>query len=122
MKILISDKDLIKEQKMAQERCIEFIGKGKISVDELEKMVEVLETANQQLRKKCKRNITTKTMTCGGSCEKVEIPAIAQSKLYQDNKNLINALLFNIRIAKINHIKIVENFSFTDKEISNYNK
>lgn len=120
MKILISDKDLIKEQKVAQKRCVEFIGEGKISVEELEKIVEVLENTNQELRKKCKRNITTKTITCGGAVEKVEIPAIAQSKLYQDNKNLINALLFNIRIAKTNNIEIVENFSFTDKEILNY--
>lgn len=120
MKILISDKDLIKEQKIAQKRCVEFIGKGKISVEELEKIVEVLENTNQELRKKCKRNITTKTMTCGGAVEKVEISAIAQSKLYKDNKNLINSLLFNIRIAKTNNIEIVENFSFTDKEILNY--
>lgn len=122
MKILISDKDLIKEQKNAQKKCIEFIGKGEITVEELENIVEILEKTNQELRKKCKRNKETSTITCGGSCEKVEIPLIVQSKLYQDNKSLVNALLFNIRIAKANNLNKVKDFKFNDKEIINYNK
>ena len=49
MKIKIDAKELIKEQKKTQKRCVELLGKGKYSVAELEKIVDELKNINKSL-------------------------------------------------------------------------
>ena len=78
MKIKIDAKELIKEQKKTQKRCVELFGKGKYSVAELEKILEDLKNVNETLTKNCSSTIMIETKSCGGSIANVEVPAITQ--------------------------------------------
>jgi len=120
MKIKFDVKELIKGQKKEQKRCIELLGIGKFSVVDLQKIVEELKNVNETLVSCCATTIMMDSKTAGGSFCKVQVPSITQSKLYKDNQYLIIALSTQIDIAKVNNLKFVTNFTFTDDQISNY--
>lgn len=120
MKIKFDVKELIKGQKKEQKRCIELLGIGKFSIVDLQKIVEELKNVNETLVSCCATTIMMDSKTAGGSFSKVQVPSITQSKLYQDNQYLIIALSTQIDIAKVNNLKFVTNFAFTDDQISNY--
>ena len=120
MKIKIDAKELIKEQKKTQKRCVELLGKGKYFVAELEKMVEALKNVNETLTKNCSTTITIKSTSCGGSLRNLEVPAITQGKLYKENKELELALTMQIDIAETNKLEFVTDFYFTDEQILKY--
>lgn len=120
MKIKIDAKELIKEQKKIQKRCVELIGRGKFSVANLEKIVEELKRFNESLTQNCLSTTLVQTKTCGGSAANLELPTTTQGKLYQDNQYLILALTQQIDIAKANNLEFVTDFSFTTEQILNY--
>lgn len=120
MKIKIDAKELIKEQKKTQKRCVELLGKGKYSVVELEKIVEELKKHNEFLTKNCSTTIMIKAQSCGGSLNNLEVPAITQGKLYKENKELELALTMQIDIAKTNKLEFVTDFYFTDEQVLKY--
>lgn len=120
MKIKIDAKELIIEQKKAQKRCLELLGKGKYTISELKKIVEELKEHNDCLTKFCSTTTTIKVTSCGGSLSNVEVPAITQGKLYKENKELELALTLQIDIAKANKLEFITDFCFTAEQIYNY--
>lgn len=122
MKIKIDAKELIKEQKKTQKRCVELLGKGKYSVAELEKIVDELKNINKSLENICSTVTTITATSCGGSLINLEVPAISQGKLYKENKELELALTMQIDIAKTNKLEFVTDFYFADEQIVNYGR
>jgi len=122
MKYLCKTEDFIKEQKESQKKCLEMIGKGKFSIEFIEKKINELKNINETLRLNCKTTIKIKTTTCGGTCEKIKVPTITQSQLYKDNQFLISKLLSILDIAKFNDLQFVIDFSFTDEQLLKYCK
>lgn len=120
MKIKFDIKELIKDQKKSQERCLQLVGKGKFSIADLEKMIDELKNVNESLTKNCYTTTTIKVKSYGGRTTNLEVPTITQSKLYQDNQYLILALTTQINIAKANNLEFVIDFSFTEDQILNY--
>ena len=82
MKIKIDAKELIKEQKKTQQKCVELLGKGKYSVAELEKIVDELKNINKSLENICSTVTTITATSCGGSITKLDVPIITQGVLY----------------------------------------
>lgn len=120
MKIKITAKELIREQKKIQKRCVKLIGRGKFSVANLEKLVGELKHLNESLTQNCLSTTLMQTKTCGGSTANLELPTTTQGKLYEDNQYLILALTKQIDIAKANNLEYVTDFSFTTEQILNY--
>ena len=120
MRIKIDAKELIKEQKKTQKRCVELFGKGKYSVAELEKIVEELKNINKSLENICSTVTTITATSCGGSITKLDVPTITQGVLYQNNRDTILALIKQIDIANVNNLEFVTDFNFSDDQILNY--
>lgn len=120
MKIKINAQNLIDEQKKSQERCIELIGKGTFKTIDLEKLIEKLKNINEFLKNICMSSTTVNTKSCGGSTTKSKVPTITQSKLFIDNENIMNSLIMQIDIAKVNNLEFITDFSFSDDQILNY--
>lgn len=120
MKYLCRFEDFVRERKISQQKCVELLGGGKFSIEEIEKIIEILENTNIALRQNCKTLIATETMTCGGTKSMTRISTITQSKLYQDNQFLIASLSMVVDIAKANNLKFVYDFNFKENEIINY--
>lgn len=120
MKIKIDAQNLIDEQKKSQERCIELISKGTFKTIDLEKLIEKLKNINEFLKNICMSSTTVNTKSCGGSTTKSKVPTITQSKLFIDNENIMNSLIMQIDIAKVNNLEFITDFSFSDDQILNY--
>ena len=122
MNVKLSGDELIKGQKQSQKLCVESLGNGRFTIEELEILVGELKDKNENLIKSCKKTTTIKTKSYGGTINLIKVPEIIQRDEYKNNQELIVALTTQINIAKHNNLKMINDFDFTDEQILEYGK
>ncbi len=122
MKIIISEEQKKQELLKLIEKCKLLFGDNcEYSVEEIEKIIanlkELLKTIDNDRVK-----IIAEVATCGIGKKKAKVNATSQSKIFDDVYCLTISLKVIIDMAKVNNMKIIHGFNFTEKQIDLYIK
>jgi len=120
MKVKISVEELIRNQKQAQLRCIERLGKGTFRLENLQTIIGNINNENEIMVKNCNTTISKKRRSYSGKIIKTQVPDVMETEQYKKNKVLISALMWIVDMAKINNIETITDFNFTEEQILKY--